>query len=339
MKPLFLAFVLAAAGYAADVTYTESTQITGGSMKGVLNFASRLGGNNLSKGVTSTVVISGDKMASRANDEGSIIDLAAGTITDVDYKGKKYSVITFAEMAAAMEQMPQAMADAKAKQKDSTDVKVSVKVNANNKGAGPTIAGATTNLFEIVAETTTTVKDTKKNEEAAVTSTMRMEEAMGKPQGWEASRDFYRRMAAKMPFRADSTTQMMRQAGLTVEAMSESEKKLAAMDGMAMRSVVQMIGQGEASPQVEMPSAKDAAKAAISGITGGIGGFGRRNNKKEETKQEKQEPAKPAGPNILLEFTTTVQSIQPGTANAQAFVIPADFKQQDHPMKRYAQKK
>jgi hypothetical protein len=338
VKPLFFALVFASACLAADVTYTETSQLTGGSMKGMLNFVSRLGGNNLSKGVTSTVVVSGDKMASRSGDDGSIIDIAQGTITDVDYKGKKYAVITFAEMAAAMEQMPQAMADAKAKEKDG-DVKVNVKVTTNNKGAGPAIAGASTTVFEILAETTTTVKDTKKNEEATMTSTMRMEEAMGKPQGWDTVRDFYRRMAAKMPFRADMATQMMRQAGLTVEAMSESEKKLAAMDGMAMRSVVQMIGQGEAAPQAEMPSAKDAAKAAISGIAGGFGGFGRRNNKKEETKQDKQEPAKPAGPNILLEFTTTVQSVQAGTADAQAFVIPAGFKQQDHPMKRYAQKK
>ena len=337
MKHFMLASLLAGAVLAADVTYTETTQLTGGSMKGMLSFAGRLSGNNLSKGTTSTVTISGDKMASRSGDDGTIIDLAAGTITDVDYKGKKYAVITFAEMATAMEQMPQAMADAKAQQKDA-DVKVNVKITTNDKGAGPTIAGAATTLFEIIAETTTTVKDTKKNEEASITSTMRMEEAVGKPQGWDATRDFYRRMAAKMPFRADAATQMMRQAGLSVEAMSESEKKLAAMDGMAMRSVMQMIGAGEAAPQVEMPSAKDAAKSAISGIAGGFGGFGRRNNKKEEPKQETKEPAKPAGPSILLEFTTTVQSIQSG-ANAEAFVIPANFKQQDHPMKRYAQKK
>jgi hypothetical protein len=282
-------------------------------------------------------------MASRAGDNGSVIDLDQATITDIDFKDKKFSVITFAEMAAALEQMPQAMADAKAKQKNDADVKVNVKVTTNNKGAGPSIAGTSTNLLELIAETTTTVKDNKSGQEGSMNSTMHMEQAIGKPSGWDTVRDFYKRMAAKMPVRPDAAQTMMRQAGLTVEAMAETEKKLSAMDGMTLRSVTQMIGQGNAAPQVEMPSAKDAAKDAaknaISGIAGGFGGFGRRNNKKEETKQDKQEPAAPAGPNILLEFTTTVQSVQPGVANAQAFVIPTGFKQEDHPMKRFAQKK
>ena len=336
-KQLFLALMLAAVSYAADLTYTETVQLTGGSLKGVLNFASRLGGTNLSKGVTATVVISGNKMANRQGDNGTIIDLDQGTITDVDYKDKKFSTITFAEMAAAFEQMPQAMADAKAKQKDDVDVKTTVKVTSADKGAGPSIAGASTNLFEIVAVTTTEVKDTKKKEEGTITSTMRMEEALGKPQGWDVSRDFYRRMSTKMAIRPDAASQMMRQAGLTVEAMDEAGKKLAAIDGMAMRSVVQMIGQGEAAPQVEMPSAKEAAKSALSGIAGGFGGFGRK--KQDAPKEESKAPAKPAGPNILLEFTTTVQSVQPGVASAQALVVPAGFKQEEHPMKRYAQKK
>lgn len=335
MKQLFLAVALAAAVHAADLTYTENTQLTGGSMKGMLNFVSRLGGTNLGKGVVSTVVISGNKMANRSGDHGSIMDIDAGTITDIDYKGKKYSTITFAEMAAAFEQMPQQMADAKAK--SDADVKTNMKVTSENKGSGPTLVGASTTLVDITVVTTTEVKDKKSGDQGTMTSTMKMEEAMGKPQGWDTYRDFYRRMAAKMPFRPDAANQMMRQAGLTVEAMDEAGKKLAASDGMALRSIVQMIGQGEAAPQVEMPSAKEAARAAVSGITGGIGGFGRR--KKEEPKQEEKQAAKPAGPNILLEFTTTIQSVQPGVADAQAFVIPAGFKQEEHPMKRMADRK
>jgi hypothetical protein len=172
------------------------------------------------------------------------------------------------------------------------------------------------------------VKDTKKNEEASMTSTMRMEEAMGTPEGWQAVRDFYRHMAAKMPLRPDPATQMMRQTGLTVEAANEAGKKLSTLDGMTMRSVTQMIGTGQAAPP--MPSAKDVANSAISGITG-FGGFGKK--KKEEPKADE---AKAPAPNVLLEFTTEVKSIQPGVANAQAFVVPAGFKQEEHPMKKLA---
>jgi hypothetical protein len=304
-------------------------------MKSMLGFAARLGGANLSKGVTSTVVVSGNKMAHRSEDHGSIIDIDAGTMTDVDYKDKKYSVITFQQMADAIEKMPQAMADARAKQKDDVKADIKVKVSATDKGAGPSIAGVNTKLTEVVVETTTTVKDEKKGEEGTITTTMKMEQAMGKPQAWESVRDFYKRMAAKMPIRPDESMQMMRQAGLSVEAMNEAGKKLSTIDGMAMRAVTQMIGPGQAGPQVEMPSAKDIAKGAL-GNLGGFGGFGRK--KKEEPKEEAKTAA-PAGPNVILEFTTEVVSLQPGQADQQAFAIPAGFKQEEHPMVKMANKK
>ncbi|MEP7354864.1 MAG: hypothetical protein ABI824_16665 [Acidobacteriota bacterium] len=332
MKRLFLLALIAMAANAADLTYTETTQLTGGSMKSMVGFAARLGGTNLGKGVTSTVVVSGNKQASRSGDESTVIDVDKGTMTTIDYKAKKYSTITFEEMVAAYEQMPQAMADAQAKQPKS-DVKADTKVKVTSKatGAGPEIAGTSTKLVEVIVESTTTVKDEKKGDTATITSTMRTEQAMGTPQGWQAIRDFYRRMAAKMPLRPDAATQMMRQSGLTVEAMDEAGKKLATLDGMSMRSVMQMIGSGPAGPQVDMPSGKDIARGALSGLPG----FGRK--KQEPAKEEAK--AAPAGPNILLEFTTEVKSIQPGVADAQAFVVPAGFKEQEHPMKRLAREK
>jgi len=89
-----------------------------------------------------------------------------------------------------------------------------------------------------------------------------------------------------------------------------------------------MIGAGPAGPQVSMPSAKDVATSVI----GGFGGFGRK--KKEEPKQETKAGA--AEPNVVLEFTTEVRALQPGVADAQSFVVPAGFKEEEHPMKRLA---
>ena len=316
----------------ADLTYSEKTQLTGGSMKRMVGIMARLGGAKLGDGIVSTVVVSGNKMSNRSGDNATIIDIDAGTMTTVDYKGKKYSTITFQEMADAYEKMPQALADAQAKQKasetDGVKADVKIKVTVNDKGAGPAIAGVPTKLTEVVVDSTTTIKDEKKNEEATLTTTMRMEEAMGKPKAWETVRDFYRRMSAKMAFRPDPAGQMMRQAGLSVEAMNEAGKKLSTLDGMPMRAVTQMIGAGPAGPQVEIPGAKDIAKSVI----GGFGGFGRK--KKEEPKKEAS--AAPAGPNVILEFTTEVTSIDPGVADAQAFVVPAGFKEEESPLKRMA---
>jgi hypothetical protein len=309
----------------------ENTQLTGGSMKSMMGLVGRFGGANLTKGIASTVTVSGNKMANRSADNSTVIDIDAATMTSIDYKDKKYSVITFQEMADAIEKMPQAMADARAKQKDDVKADVKVKVTANDKGAGPNIAGVNTKLTEVLVETTTTVTDQKKGESGTFTTTMKMEQAMGKPKEWETVRDFYKRMAAKMPFRPDQSTQMLRTAGLSVEAMNEATKKLSTLEGMPMRSITQMIGEGQAGPQVEMPSAKDIGKSVL----GGLGGFGRK--KKEEP--AKTAEAAPAGPNIILEFTTQVTSLQPGVADPQSFVVPAGFKEEENPMKKMLKEK
>jgi hypothetical protein len=328
------ALTLAAACSAADLTYTENTQLTGGSMKGMVGFAARLGGTNLSKGMLSTVTVSGNKMAHRSGDTSTVYDLDAGTMTSIDYKNKKYSTITFQEMADAYAKMPQAMADARTDaKKEGVNTDTKIKVTANDKGAGPSIVGVNTKLMEVLVDSTTTFKDDK-GQEGTMTTSMKMEQAMGKPQAWETVRDFYRRMSTKLAFRPNDSSQMMRQAGLSVEVMNEAGKKLGSLEGMPMRSVTQMIGQGQAGPQVEMPSAKDLAKGALGGLAGGLGGFGRK--RKEEPKEEPKAAAAPAGPNVILEFTTEVTSLQPGVADATAFTVPAGFKQEENPMKKMA---
>jgi hypothetical protein len=328
-RTLLAAMAMAAIASAADLTYTENTQLTGGSMKSMIGLASRLGGTNLSKGMLSTVTVSGNKMANRSGDNSTVIDIDAATMTMIDYKGKKYSTITFQEMADAYAKMPQAMAQAQSEaKKDGVKADVKIKVTANDKGAGPAIAGVSTKVMEVLVDSTTTFKDDK-GQEGTMTTSMKMEQAMGKPQAWETVRDFYKRMAAKMPFRPDASNQMFRQAGLSVEAMNEAGKKLATLEGMPMRSVTQMIGQGQAGPQVDMPSAKDLARGAL----GSFGGFGRK--KKEEPAPA---AAAPAGPNVILEFTTEVTSIQPGVADAQAFAVPAGFKMEENPMKKMAER-
>ena len=83
----------------ADFSYQQTSRITGGSM---LNFLSMIGGR-VTQAVTSTVSIKGDRMAYATPHMRSIVDVEAKTVTSLNLDRKTYSVMTFDEINAAME--------------------------------------------------------------------------------------------------------------------------------------------------------------------------------------------------------------------------------------------
>jgi hypothetical protein len=96
----------------ADFKYTSSTKMTGGSLYGVMKFAARFSkkGENPLDPVVTTYYIKGDRLRTD-NSDGTIeiIDLEGRRIIRIDTKTKAYSVQTFDEIKAAMEQAMQQM--------------------------------------------------------------------------------------------------------------------------------------------------------------------------------------------------------------------------------------
>src|ERR1700734_3920325 len=103
----------ASASLHADFTYTETTQITGGSMVAMMKMAGTFSKQARQAGepIVSTVAIKGNRMAHINPDHTEIIDLDAETITNIDTLKKQYTVMTF-------EQMRQQIAAAAAKMKE-----------------------------------------------------------------------------------------------------------------------------------------------------------------------------------------------------------------------------
>src|ERR1700745_3575377 len=121
----------------ADFAYTETTQITGGSMLGLMKMAGAFSRQARQAGdpIVSTVAIKGNRMAHINPDHSEIIDLDAETITTIDNLKKQYTVMTFAQMkqqveaAAAKMKEQQQKGEATAPQQPSTtDVKFQVHV-------------------------------------------------------------------------------------------------------------------------------------------------------------------------------------------------------------------
>jgi hypothetical protein len=89
----------------ADFTYTETTQITGGSMLSMVKMAVAFSKQARQAGepTVSTVSIKGNRMSRISPTSTEIIDLDAETITNIDTLKHQYTVVTFEQMKQQME--------------------------------------------------------------------------------------------------------------------------------------------------------------------------------------------------------------------------------------------
>lgn len=104
---LVVATALPCALYAQDVIVQSTSNVNFyGGLGKVVSIAARMGGANMHD-IKSTSSLSGHKLRVESADAATIIDADAGRLTQLDFKQKTYTSMTFAEMAAAMEQAAQ----------------------------------------------------------------------------------------------------------------------------------------------------------------------------------------------------------------------------------------
>jgi hypothetical protein len=97
----------------ADVKTREKTQVKFEGMLGRL--MGMAGGNATKDGLTSSVAVKGNRMATFNDQNGQIVDLSEEKVYNIDFKKKEYRVMTFAEVR---EQMKKVQADAEKAAKD-----------------------------------------------------------------------------------------------------------------------------------------------------------------------------------------------------------------------------
>src|SRR3984957_2872184 len=128
----------------ADASYQETSQITGGTMVDALKSISFIKSvNNMFAPTTTTTMVRGNQKAVVSKDSTEITDLDRETITHIDNLHKTYSVVTFAQMRQAFENMPKQMEQAQEKakqdqpqqpQQPKSDLKTSFDVSVKNTG-------------------------------------------------------------------------------------------------------------------------------------------------------------------------------------------------------------
>jgi len=327
---------LAASMALADFTYQETSTITGGVVASLMKVAGVFS-KSAREPIRSTVSVKGDRMMHRAANSGTVIDLAAQTITHIDFQKKTYSVMTFDEMKQALEQMSQKMKDQQKKE----GAQVAFKVSANATGNTKQIAGFDTKEMIMKMEMETT--DEKSGQKGSMVITSDMWLAPG-VKGYEEVRDFQKRMAEKINWTPGGNMFMAANPEVS-KGMAEVYKEAAKVDGVPVLSLVTMGGAGQpaasgstdAQPaaQQQQQASRPSLGGALGGALGGKFGLGR---KKSEPKQEEQtQPAASGGsgtPGSLLEMRTELSDFSSGAVDAGQFQVPAGFKKVEADLKR-----
>jgi hypothetical protein len=360
--PLLPACILAATSLLAhaDFTYQESTQITGGSVVGMMKLAGTFSkqARQANEPVLTTVTVKGNRMARTTPDHTEIIDLDAGTITSIDHLKKQYTVMTFEQLR---QQMEAAMAKARAQQAqhpepqtaadtnpqaNNVDVKFTVKVR--NTDASRDVAGLAAKESILTMTADATDKQSGQTGSLAVTNDMFL--APDIP-GYDEVRDFYRRYALKMGTVFSGTlntqTMAMMQQPAAGKAMADMVAEMSKLKGIPVLQIMRMgttldgsplpaASEAPLPPPPPTPSAGDVAKQSASSAVmnslpfGGLGGFGHKKPPPAPPPAD-TDTANPTQPTslVLVESSTQLTSFSQSSVDPAQFLPPATYRRVD----------
>ena len=345
---------LAGSGLLADFTYQETSTITGGMMKSMMGVVGAFN-KQAKEPIQATIAVKGDMMVHRTATTASIIDLASGTITHIDFQKKQYSVMTFEEMKQMMEQMSQ-----KAKSQKGNQPEMTFKVSANATGKTKQVLGfdAKEMIMKMEMEGQATDKDTGQTQKGGMTVTTDMWIAPGIP-GYQEVRDFHKRMAERLNWTPGGN--MFMADPKVSQGMAEVYKEVGKLDGMPVQQLISMgmTGQpgaagapadGSAPPPQQQQQQQQQTSApptsvggALGGALGGRFGLGRKKPADQQASSGNApasggQPSDASGasgaPGSLLEMTTEMSSFSSNPVDAKLFAVPEGFKKVDSDMRK-----
>jgi hypothetical protein len=311
------AIILMASGIAlADASYQETTQITGGSMVAPLKSMSFLSKSmsNMFAPITTTTMVHGNQKAVVSKDSTEITDLDRETITHIDTLHKTYSVVTFAQMRQAFENMPKQMeqaqdqakqAQAPQPQQPKTDLKTSFDVSVKNTGVTKEINGLTAQEQLVTMQMHITDPNAPPTEATNTVTYVVTTDAWIAPDPPEVKevQEFDKKFGQKLMAGVDMSAWKSQFAGQNPamaqlfggkpgsgEAMAQMAKEMAKIQGTRVLEVTTMGGSGSGpgaapgSAQTSTPPADTAAGSnpSVGGLLGSalgnsvLGGFHRK---------------------------------------------------------------
>jgi hypothetical protein len=332
MNPMRRSFVVAgtlclvlamAVGLGADVKSSHRTQIKFEGMLG--RVVGLFAGKAAKEGIVNTVAIAGDKMMTTTEQTGELVDLAAEKVYKIDFKGKSYTVKTFAEVRKEWEDAQAKMKEQAAAQQPEQpagDVQYEMDFNVDRTDEHQTINGY--DCQKVVMTIGVRQKGKKLEDGGGLVMTSDMWMGPRIPALQEEAAFQVRYMKQLLGSEAETMARDLAQAMAMYPqmkgAMARMQKESGKLDGTAIRTTMRV--QTVLAPGQEQ-SRDDQPK--LGGVAGKLGGLFGRKKKTEEA--PKEEPAAGAANRVTF-LTSTSELLNVSTSVEAADVeIPAGFKQ------------
>jgi hypothetical protein len=331
----------------ADFSYTETTQITGGAVVGMMKMAGAFSKQvrQAAEPITSTVSIRGNRMVRSNPMRTEIVNLDNETITTIDHARKQYTTMTFEQMKQQIDAAIRKGKEQKTSQTEpsASNTDLSFQVKVRNTGATKDVAGVSAS--EAISSMAMDATDKKSGEKGslAITNDMWLAPEIS---GYEEVREFQQRFAAKLVtvFSESINPAMLASQPGSGKAMADMVKEMSKLKGIPVLQVMRMgttvsgdplpaASEAPLSPSdsPEMPSAGQVAKdSATSAITsslgpGGFGGFGHK--KKAADPAPAADAQATQGPAVLVESNTQMSGFSQAAVADSQFSIPSGYKQ------------
>ena len=349
----------------ADFKYTDTSQITGGALMGMANFAAKFSKDSRAamQPITTTHYIKGNRLRTDGSDGSiQIIDLDGQRIISIDNQKKTYSVATFEEIKAAMEKARRD-ADAKMQQENAgkpaaraqdAQLQVTPKITVLPGSDTRVILGQPTNETKVKMDMEMQAQNNGQapppstpGQPNSVTFTMTVDTYVApNVAGYQEIGEFYKKMAKEVNWVPPSNIHVDPRM---TQGMSELQKNSAALKGLPLLSYISMGippqpgTNPNASQTSSNTSSNDSSRSTDSGssiptsgsdaVVKGLGSlFGNKKKKQQQDDNAKAgTPAPPPNPNpdpnALMEMTTQVSSFSDSLLDASVFEIPAGYAQ------------
>lgn len=304
----------------ADFSYDSTSKITGGTLLGMMKMAGAFSKDARKSldALPSTITVKGNRLIHKTADVASIIDLDQETITTVNYAASTYSVMTFAQMKQAMDDMAKKMqqrgggADPDAMQFD---------FKVNDTGQQKEIAGE--NAHQVIVTMAIQGQDAKSGQKGGLDLTTDMWLASGVA-GYGEIREFYKRMAPKLAWTPGGVPMMNRPD--MQKAMSQLYAQGSKLDGMPVQQTIKMGGVMDGMPAGQGQSSAATPTPSMADLLGGrFGGLGR---KKKDPQSDGSAAANgDASSASLLEMSVAITRYSTALVDTKLFEVPANFQQ------------
>jgi hypothetical protein len=348
----------------ADFKYSDTSQITGGALMGMANFAAKFSKDSRAamQPITTTHYVKGNRFRTDSSDGSiQIIDLDGRRIISIDNQKKTYSVATFEEIKAAMEKarrdaeakMQQENAEKPAAQGQDAQLQVTPKITVLPGSDTRVILGQPTNETKVKMDMEMQAQNngqapppSTSGQPNSVTFTMTMDTYVAPNiAGYQEIGEFYKKMAKEVNWVPPSNIHVDPRM---TQGMSELQKNSAALKGLPLLSYISMGippqpgTDPNASQASSNTSSNDSSKSTDSGssiptsgsdvVVKSLGSlFGNKKKKQQDDNAKAGTPAPPPNPNpdpnALMEMTTQVSSFSDSPLDASLFEIPAGYAQ------------